>query len=134
MRLGILVLMLMLLLGCGQASMPASVTLTITPSVPLRVGNVGDMYLQSFYAAGGKEPYTWSLVSGTLPKGMGFTSQGVLYGTPEQSGTFDFTIQVVDAASATATLQIRGKGNEVSKNTAHVFIFACRAGADACSG
>jgi hypothetical protein len=44
-------------------------------------------------------PFTWQVVSGlgALPQGMTLSSGGVLSGTPTQSGTFDFTIEMTDS-------------------------------------
>ena len=55
-------------------------------------------------ARGGKPPYTWSLVDGKLPPGLLLdTGEGELHGTCEESpGKFRFTVQVNDAAGATA--------------------------------
>ncbi|HEV3199439.1 MAG TPA: putative Ig domain-containing protein, partial [Bryobacteraceae bacterium] len=78
--------------------------LTITTVPPLFAGTVGTPYTQTFSAAGGVQPYTWSLISGSVP-GLTFTSsanQGMLSGTPTASGTFSLTVQVTDAVRATA--------------------------------
>jgi hypothetical protein len=54
-----------------------------------------------FTATGGafSPPFTWGLVPGSqpLPSGLVLSSAGVLSGTPTQSGTFDFTIQLTDS-------------------------------------
>lgn len=47
-------------------------------------------------------PYSWSLVSGSLPDGLGLAPGGIISGTPTVAGTFDFTVNVTDAQSATA--------------------------------
>src|SRR6185369_8772626 len=57
-------------------------------------------------AAGGVGPYTWSLVSGSLPATMGLGSNGVITGTPPQVGPFSFTVRVDDPTEMTATRQI----------------------------
>ncbi|MDB5149976.1 MAG: hypothetical protein JWQ57_3996, partial [Mucilaginibacter sp.] len=48
-------------------------------------------------ATGGKTPYVFSLVSGTLPAGLQFNPDGVITGTPTQSGTVTLTVNVADA-------------------------------------
>ncbi len=50
--------------------------------------------------SGGTAPFTYSL-SGTLPKGVHF-SNGRIYGTPEEEGSFPVSITVTDKAGATA--------------------------------
>ena len=57
-------------------------------------------------AGGGTPPYTWSVSSGTLPVGMSLSAQGVVSGTPNTGGTFDFTVQVTDSVAGTATQQL----------------------------
>ena len=82
-------------------SAPGSLTITTT-SLP--GGTVGTAYSQTLQATGGTTPYTWSLASGTLPAGLTLNaSTGVISGTPTAAGTSNFTAQVTDALSATAT-------------------------------
>ena len=47
---------------------------------------------------------SWSLASGTLPPGLTLASNGVISGTPTQSGTFNFTVQ----ANGNGTSDTRG--------------------------
>ena len=46
---------------------------------------------------GGLTPYSWSLVSGALPPGIGVSAGGVLSGTPTTNGTFTFVLLMSDA-------------------------------------
>ena len=83
------------------ASTPA---LSITTASALPAGTVGTAYAQPITASGGTTPYSWSVTSGSLPPGLSLSaSSGALTGTPSAAGTFNFTIQVKDANSATAT-------------------------------
>lgn len=93
----------------------AHLTLTITSSAlavtttSLSSGAVGSAYSQSMSATGGVTPYTWSVVSGTLPAGISLDAgTGILSGTPSQAGTANLVIQVADSAGtkATATLSL----------------------------
>ena len=59
-------------------------------------------YHAALAATGGLPPYTWS-AQGTLPYGMQLSSQGVISGTPSNSGTFPISVTVMDASSAVAT-------------------------------
>lgn len=49
--------------------------------------------------AGGNPPYAVSIASGALPDGMSLSADGVLSGTPAESGTYAFAIQATDAAA-----------------------------------
>jgi uncharacterized repeat protein (TIGR03803 family) len=64
----------------------------------------GNAFSQVFAATGGVTPYTWTVASGTLPKGLTLSSAGVLSGTPQQYGPGSpFTIQVSDAETPAQT-------------------------------
>jgi hypothetical protein len=52
---------------------------------------------------GGTSAYTWSVLSGALPGGIILSPSGVLSGTPTATGTFAFTVKVVDSKGLTAT-------------------------------
>src|SRR5262249_54356998 len=77
--------------------------LTITTSSPLPNGAAGTAYSQSLAATGGTPSYTWSVTQGTL-SGVGLTLSGggMISGTPT-AGAANFTVQVRDSASRTAT-------------------------------
>ncbi|QQE78322.1 cadherin-like beta sandwich domain-containing protein [Alicyclobacillus sp. SO9] len=60
-------------------------------------------YQQSIEATGGLAPYTFTIVNGSLPKGVTLKSYGTLSGTPQQSGTYGFTVQIEDGTGATVT-------------------------------
>lgn len=82
----------------GGGPGPLSVTTTSLPN-----GAVGTSYSQSLQASGGTQPYSWSLVQGTLPPGLTLTAAGLISGMPTTSGTYNFTVNVTDNAQATAT-------------------------------
>jgi hypothetical protein len=77
-------------------------TFSITTS-SFPAGTVGVAYSQTLTATGGLTPYTWSVASGTLPVGLTLSSAGVISGTPTTAQTFNFTVQVQDANTTTAT-------------------------------
>lgn len=54
-------------------------------------------YTQTLTPVGGTGPYTWTLVSGTLPDGMSFDASGTLSGTPTNFGDFALTVKVEDS-------------------------------------
>ncbi|MDZ4288289.1 MAG: S8 family serine peptidase [Prosthecobacter sp.] len=75
---------------------------TITTATPLTGGAVSSAYSASFTATGGTAPYTWSLLSGTLPPGLTLSSQGLLAGTPTTPGASTFAVRVTDSVNATS--------------------------------
>ncbi|MHC4714273.1 MAG: putative Ig domain-containing protein, partial [Planctomycetota bacterium] len=67
-----------------------------TSSLPAGVINVA--YSATVECTGGLWPYTWSIISGSLPPGLSLnSSSGVIDGTPTDFGTYNFTVQVVDS-------------------------------------
>ncbi len=83
----------------GGGGNPLSITTT-----SLLSGTPGVAYSQTLVATGGTTPYSWSLApgSGSLPPGLSLSSLGVISGTPNTEGTYNFTVRVTDNASATA--------------------------------
>jgi Putative Ig domain/Right handed beta helix region/Dockerin type I domain len=80
---------------------PVSLAIT-TNSLPNAI--VGMAYSQSLTATGGTSPYTWKIVSGTLPVGLSLSSSGVISGTTTTAaGPISVTFQVTDANSETET-------------------------------
>ena len=67
----------------------------VTSSLP--DGNLNASYNTILEADGGVTPYSWSVYSGTLPSGLSLGSQdGIISGTPTQSGDFSLILQVED--------------------------------------
>lgn len=64
---------------------------------------VGQAYSQTLTASGGATPYSWSLVSGTLPTGVSLSIGGVISGIPSELGTSVFTARVTDSAGTQST-------------------------------
>ncbi len=89
----------------AQLSLTVSSGLSVTTST-LPGTTVGSSYSQSLSAGGGTPPYTWSLVSGSLPGGLSLSSSGSITGTTKAAGTSSFTVEVTDSVSATATKQL----------------------------
>jgi hypothetical protein len=52
------------------------------------------------YVAGGGAPYTWSLIGGSLPKGLVLQSSGTIAGTPPAGGGSAFILRATDATGA----------------------------------
>ena len=83
---------------------PLVITTTLLPD-----GISNTVYTATLTADGGTTPYTWSIISGTLPVGLTLNSgSGVISGTPTVAGTSSFTVQVSDVGShiASKTLSI----------------------------
>jgi hypothetical protein len=73
---------------------------TLLTASPLPAGMVGSGYNVPMLASNGTLPYTWSVVSNTLPPGFLLNpASGVLSGTPTTAGNFTFWIRVADSAS-----------------------------------
>ena len=79
-------------------NLPLQVTTTALPN-----GTNGVAYSQQLSAAYGKLPYSWTNSSGVLPSGLTLATNGVISGTPTNSGTFNFTVKVADALFTNAT-------------------------------
>jgi hypothetical protein len=78
---------------------PLSITTTSLAS-----GFVNTAYAVTLAASGGTTPYTWSIISGSLPNGLTLnTSTGAITGAPTTGGTFNFTAQVTDASHPAQT-------------------------------
>lgn len=61
-------------------------------------------YSQTLQATGGLTPYTWSVVSGSLPGGISLNaSTGVISGKATTTGTYNFTVRCTDSQSPAAT-------------------------------
>ena len=83
---------------------PASpITITTAPTLP--AGAIGTLYAQSLRATGGAT-YTWQLLSGALPQGLGLTVGGVIAGTPALAGSSSFTVRAVDNESLQSATQV----------------------------
>jgi hypothetical protein len=81
----------------------AGLTPLVVTTTSLPGGANGVPYSQTLAASGGQTPYHWTNIFGALPPGLILTTNGVILGTPTTNGTFNFTVQVTDANSSTAT-------------------------------
>jgi large repetitive protein len=69
---------------------------------PPKTGKVNSPYTGALTATGGVPPYTFSIVSGSLPPGLKLnTATGAITGTPTTYGTFTFSARVVDSRGGT---------------------------------
>jgi hypothetical protein len=81
--------------GCSAAALPCPIITIAPPTVP--TGTVGVAYSATLTASGGAGPYTFSVVTGTLPAGLTLTAAGVLSGTPTTPGTATVIVRAIDA-------------------------------------
>jgi hypothetical protein len=95
--------------AAGSASKTVNVVqdgvppLAVVAPGQLASGIVNTAYSTTLLADGGLEPYTWSLVSGTLPPGLTLNADGTITGTPTAAAQATFTATVTDANGDTAT-------------------------------
>lgn len=108
-----LVFPLMVLLfttGCKKDSTDDEIQYTVT-TVPLRMlgyssvpsAVIGQPFVRQLPAQGGKPPYTWSLISGSLPPGLSVASNGRVTGTPTATGEYNYTLQLKDSKGTKVT-------------------------------
>jgi len=71
----------------------------ITVSTPQSTnGAVGTAFSYDLVASGGTAPYNWSTWSGTLPYGLTLSADGIVSGTPTDSGSFTATFAMTDSS------------------------------------
>ena len=104
--------------NCSIVVSPPPLTLTCSANT----GEVGAPYSSSVVASGGTPPYTFAVISGSLPPGLTLNSStGAITGTPSSEGTFSFTIQVTDSngytATASCTITIKTCGTSLTPIT-----------------
>ncbi len=76
--------------------------ITISPST-LPAGGLNTAYNQTLTATGGSAPYSFDVISGTLPAGLSLSAAGVLSGTPTAAGTFNITVRATATGGCTGT-------------------------------
>ncbi len=87
-----------------QFTLSVGTGLTFTTPASLPGATAGVSYSFTVQASGGQPPYSWSITQGALPDGLSLNAaSGLIGGTPATPGTFNFTVQVSDAANITAT-------------------------------
>ena len=88
-------------------SITVNAVLTIT-TTSLPSGTLGVPYNSFVNASGAPLPYTWSVISGSLPAGLTFLTTSTsnsteITGTPTLLGTSKFSVQVTDSSGTSVT-------------------------------
>ena len=74
---------------------------TVTTTELLR-GTKNQPYSMQLAAANGRPPYTWALISGSLPSGLSMNAAGVISGIPSVFGQFPIAVRATDSIGAAA--------------------------------
>lgn len=114
--------------GCSGARdyslAPVCPVIMLTPGV-LPPAFLGTPYDTVLAASGGTAPYTYSIVSGSLPPGISMSSAGVFSGMPTTTGAVSIALRATDSLgcsrSFNLTIQMRGLsiGNLVFEDSNH---------------
>jgi hypothetical protein len=98
----------------------ANVIAIVTTS-PLPVAPAGGAFSQTFIATGGTAPYTWSIPSGLIPRGLVLNQvTGILSGVPTLPGAYNLPVTVTTTNDTTTTvffLQVTGSGSLLTITT-----------------
>lgn len=95
----------------ASANVTAKIAITVNPAPKvstnvLPAGTVGTAYSFTLQASGGTDGYTWNVSGGALPAWAALSStSGTLSGTPNLTGTSNFSITVTDSAGLTSAGQ-----------------------------
>ena len=112
------------------AATPVTRSFTVAPVIPiltdatLAAAKVGTAYSTAITAEPA-EATTFALTAGALPAGLGLNpTTGVISGTPQASGSFEFTITATNAGgsgSAIFTIQVSLPAGQISVGTPRLF-------------
>lgn len=79
----------------------ADPVLQVSGRAPVK-GAVGTPYTSGIGYSGGQGPYSWVVISGSLPPGLSIDGgSGMVTGTPTTAGSYPVSIQVTDSSSPT---------------------------------
>jgi hypothetical protein len=83
---------------------PTTQVAVTTTALPAVINSSSTVFTFALGAAGGARPYTWRVLSGTLPSGLTLSTDGVLSGTPRgvPNGNRTLFIEVSDATGGRA--------------------------------
>ena len=87
-----------LVIGNGQ-----SVSGVTAPTF-IASATINRFFSTTLTAGGGTPPYSWGLVAGSLPTGLGLNgATGAISGTPGEMGAFNFTYSISDSAGGSTS-------------------------------
>jgi aminopeptidase N len=84
-----------------QAIKPWNMTI-VSQSTDLSLGTQYVAYSDTVVQLGAAGPTTASIITGALPTGLTINNNGVISGTPTDTGTFNFRVAMTDPTAATA--------------------------------
>jgi hypothetical protein len=96
----------------ADAAKSAKVTITVAAKPQIQVSKlpnaiIGKAYDAGVSAQGGIAPFKWSISSGSLPPGLSLNANPpAIVGTPTTSGTYNFTLQIVDSSTPPQTVTL----------------------------
>lgn len=101
-----------MIIGAHDGDEPMA-TPAVRSAVSLPAGRLGRSYRRNLVGQGGMPRYRLTLESGALPAGLTLSEDGVVSGTPTESGDWSFTVRLVDmdGRSATQVYQLRIVGS-----------------------
>jgi hypothetical protein len=111
-RVSLALLALLIVLGTAACSGTTSVAHNVTSNtntLQIEINNLPSGTVEVPFDAtvnvkGGTTPYSWQIVSGSLPTGLALnTSTGAIAGTPTASGQYSFTVKVSDSSAPSQT-------------------------------
>jgi hypothetical protein len=99
-----------------SSGMVRTVTYTLTTTAALAITTtslpepvVNHPYKETVQTAGGVAPFSFSISAGSLPAGLTLdTSTGIISGTIRASGSYQFTVKVVDSLGITRSAAFSG--------------------------
>jgi Putative Ig domain len=92
-------------INTGGTQPPVAASHLIVATTTLPAGVAGNAYDQVLVAAGGNQPYTWTVSKGSLPPGLTLSPAGEISGTiTGAANTYSFTVQVTDTSSPARVL------------------------------
>ena len=81
----------------------AAVDPVVIAPASLPVARVGHRYSARLVARGGPGPYRWSIVRGSLPKGLSLRPGGGIVGVPRRLGRVSIVVRALDSRGLTDT-------------------------------